>query len=157
MMKWRWGEGVERDANPVHLRECWTFLIRIFLHQLRKQLSRNLPSHRFLSSVHFCENDFYKKTATINFNSSVTHEWFWRLSNTLNDFVHWWQVKGFSPLCTLVQILRMSILLNDFVHRRHLKGFSPVCTLKWFWRMCALVWFWRLANTPNYFVHWRKL
>ncbi len=29
-----------------------------------------------------------------------------------------WQVKGFSPLCTLVQILRMSILLNDFVQKK---------------------------------------
>ncbi len=41
-MKWRWREGVERNANPNILRECWTFLIRIFLHQLRKQLSRIL-------------------------------------------------------------------------------------------------------------------
>jgi hypothetical protein len=40
MMKWRWREGVERDANPNVLRVCWTFLIHIFLHQLRKQLSR---------------------------------------------------------------------------------------------------------------------
>ncbi len=40
MMKWRWREGVERDANPNTLRECWTFLIHIFPHQLRKQLSR---------------------------------------------------------------------------------------------------------------------
>ncbi len=39
MMKWRWGEGVERDANPNILRECWMFIISIFLHQLRKQLS----------------------------------------------------------------------------------------------------------------------
>jgi hypothetical protein len=117
------------------------------------------PSHRFLSSVHFLWKWFStKKTATgISFHSTVTLEWIWRLPNKLNNFVHWWQVKSFSPLCTLVQILRMSILLNDFVQKRHLKGFSPVCILKWFWRMCALVWFWRLANTPNYFVHWRKL
>jgi hypothetical protein len=37
MMKWGWREGVERSANPNILRECWTFLIRIFLHQMRKQ------------------------------------------------------------------------------------------------------------------------
>jgi hypothetical protein len=81
----------------------------------------------------FVKTIFYKKTA-ISFHSSVTLEWFWRLPNTLNYFVHWWQVKGFSPLWTLVQILRMSILLNDFAHRRHLKGFSPVCTPIWFWK-----------------------
>jgi hypothetical protein len=37
MMKWRWREGVEQSASPNILRECWTFLIRIFLHQMRKQ------------------------------------------------------------------------------------------------------------------------
>ncbi len=36
-MKWGWREGVEHDANPNILRACWTFLIYIFLHQLRKQ------------------------------------------------------------------------------------------------------------------------
>ncbi len=36
MMKWRWWEGAERSANPNILRECWTFLIYIFLHQMRK-------------------------------------------------------------------------------------------------------------------------
>ncbi len=35
-MKWWWNRGVERRANPL-LRECWTFLIYIFLHQQRKQ------------------------------------------------------------------------------------------------------------------------
>ncbi len=42
MMKWRWREGLERGASPNILRECWTFLIHIFLHQLRKHLSRIL-------------------------------------------------------------------------------------------------------------------
>jgi hypothetical protein len=36
MMKWRWTRGVERKENPL-LRECWMFLIYIFLHQQRKQ------------------------------------------------------------------------------------------------------------------------
>jgi hypothetical protein len=37
---WHEDEGrVERDANPSVLRICWTFLIHIFLHLLRKQLS----------------------------------------------------------------------------------------------------------------------
>jgi hypothetical protein len=36
MMKWWWNGGVERKANPL-LRECWTFLIHIFLHQQWKQ------------------------------------------------------------------------------------------------------------------------
>ena len=36
MMKWRWNGRVERKANPL-LRECWTFLIYIFLHQQWKQ------------------------------------------------------------------------------------------------------------------------
>jgi hypothetical protein len=36
MMKWQWNGGVERKANPL-LRECWTFLIYIFLHQQWKQ------------------------------------------------------------------------------------------------------------------------
>ncbi len=35
MMKWRWNGGVERIAKL--LRECWTFLIYIFLHQQWKQ------------------------------------------------------------------------------------------------------------------------
>ncbi len=35
-MKWQWNGGVERKANPL-LRECWTFLIYIFLHQQWKQ------------------------------------------------------------------------------------------------------------------------
>ncbi len=42
IMKWRWREGVERSENPNILRECWTFLIRIFLLQLRKQLPKIL-------------------------------------------------------------------------------------------------------------------
>ncbi len=41
-MKRGWREGVERGANSNILRECWTFLTHIFLHQLRKQLSRIL-------------------------------------------------------------------------------------------------------------------
>ncbi len=36
MMKWQWDGGVEREANLL-LRECWTFLICIFLHQQWKQ------------------------------------------------------------------------------------------------------------------------
>ncbi len=36
MMEWQWSGGVERKANPL-LRECWTFLIYIFLHQQWKQ------------------------------------------------------------------------------------------------------------------------
>ncbi len=36
MMKWQWNGGVERKANPL-LRECWAFLIYIFLHQHWKQ------------------------------------------------------------------------------------------------------------------------
>ncbi len=36
MMKWWWNRGVEWKANPM-LRECWTFLIYIFLHQQRTQ------------------------------------------------------------------------------------------------------------------------
>ncbi len=36
MMKWQWNGGVEREANLL-LRECWTFLIYIFLHQQWKQ------------------------------------------------------------------------------------------------------------------------
>ncbi len=32
MMKWWWNEGVERKAKLL-LRECWTFLTYIFLHQ----------------------------------------------------------------------------------------------------------------------------
>ncbi len=35
-MKCRWNGGVEWKANPL-LRECWTFLIYIFLHQQWKQ------------------------------------------------------------------------------------------------------------------------
>ena len=91
-----------------------------------------------------------KKTATINFNSSITLKWFGRLPNTQNDFVHWWQEKVFSPLCTLIQILRMSILLNEFIHRKTLYVDVDAlreCTL------CTLV-FRRLPNTLNYFVHW---
>ena len=86
----------------------------------------------------------YKKTA-ISFHSSVTLEWFWRLPNTLNNFVHWWQVKGFSPLCTLVQILRMSILLNDFVHRKtldvdvHSRLQKVTQHTKWFCTLKAVV------------------
>ncbi len=46
MMKWRWNRGSERNANPL-LRECWTFLIYIFLHQQRKQcLEFALPKLR---------------------------------------------------------------------------------------------------------------
>ena len=109
----------------------------------------------FLSSVQylmalkvaFLWKRFFTKKTAVSFHSCVTPEWFWRLPNTLNDFVHWWQVKGFSPLCTLVQILRMSTVWNDFVQRRHLKGFSPVCTLKWFWWMFTLVCFWTTQNT----------
>ncbi len=45
MMKWRWREEVEQSASPNILRECWTFLIRIFLHQMRKQcLEFGLPN-----------------------------------------------------------------------------------------------------------------
>ncbi len=36
MMKWRWNGGVERKAKLL-LRECWTFLTYIFLHQQWKQ------------------------------------------------------------------------------------------------------------------------
>ncbi len=36
MMKWRWNEGVEWKAKLL-LRECWTFLTYIFLHQQWKQ------------------------------------------------------------------------------------------------------------------------
>ncbi len=36
MMKWRWNGGVERKAKSL-LRECWTFLTHIFLHQQWKQ------------------------------------------------------------------------------------------------------------------------
>ncbi len=36
MMKWRWDRGVERKAKLL-LRECWTFLTHIFLHQQWKQ------------------------------------------------------------------------------------------------------------------------
>ncbi len=35
-MKWRWDRGVEREAKLL-LRECWTFLTYIFLHQQWKQ------------------------------------------------------------------------------------------------------------------------
>ena len=35
-MKWWWREGWNEVQTPV-LRECWTFLIYIFLHQKRKQ------------------------------------------------------------------------------------------------------------------------
>ncbi len=35
-MKWQWNGGVERKTNPL-LRECWMFLIYIFLHQQWKQ------------------------------------------------------------------------------------------------------------------------
>ena len=86
-----------------------------------------------------------KKTATINFHFSVTLEWFGRLPNTLNYFVHWWQEKVISPLCTLIQILRMSILLNDFVHRKTLDVdvHSPLQKVtqhtKWFRTLKAVV------------------
>ncbi len=55
-MKWRWRVGVERSANPNILRECWTFLIRIFLHQFRKQLSRILSfqTRRNLQTFDWC-------------------------------------------------------------------------------------------------------
>ena len=36
MMKWQWDGGVEREANLL-LRECWTFLTYISLHQQWKQ------------------------------------------------------------------------------------------------------------------------
>ncbi len=36
MTKWQWNGGVERKQNLL-LRECWTFLIYIFLHQQWKQ------------------------------------------------------------------------------------------------------------------------
>ena len=36
MMKWWWREGWNEVQTPI-LRECWTFLIYIFLHQKRKQ------------------------------------------------------------------------------------------------------------------------
>ncbi len=36
MMKWQWNGGVERKAKLL-LRECWTFLIYIVLHQQWKQ------------------------------------------------------------------------------------------------------------------------
>ncbi len=36
MMKWWWTEGWNEVQTPI-LRECWTFLIYIFLHQKRKQ------------------------------------------------------------------------------------------------------------------------
>ncbi len=35
-MKWWWNRGVEQKANPM-LRECWSFLMYIFLHKQRKQ------------------------------------------------------------------------------------------------------------------------
>ncbi len=54
MMKWGWR--VERDANPNVLRVCWTVLIHIFLHQLRKQLSRiyTTKSRRNLQTFGWC-------------------------------------------------------------------------------------------------------
>ncbi len=56
MMKWRWREGVERSVNPNILRECWTFLVRIFLHQMRMQLSRICASkpRRNLQTFGWC-------------------------------------------------------------------------------------------------------
>ncbi len=36
MMKWWWNRGWNERQTPI-LRECWTFLIYIFLHQQRKQ------------------------------------------------------------------------------------------------------------------------
>ncbi len=36
MMKWRWDREVKREAKSL-LRECWTFLTFIFLHQQSKQ------------------------------------------------------------------------------------------------------------------------
>ncbi len=36
MMKWWWTEGWNEMQTPI-IRECWTFLIYIFLHQERKQ------------------------------------------------------------------------------------------------------------------------
>ncbi len=36
VMKWQWNRGVERIAKLL-LRECWTFLTHIFLHQQWKQ------------------------------------------------------------------------------------------------------------------------
>ena len=86
-----------------------------------------------------------KKTATKNFHSSVTLKWFGRLPNTLNYFVHWWQEKVFSPLCTLIQILRMFILLNDFVHRKtldvdvHSRLQKVTQHTKWFCALKAVV------------------
>ncbi len=51
MMKWWWNRGVERKANPM-LRECWRFLIYIFLHQQRKQcLEFALPTLREFANI----------------------------------------------------------------------------------------------------------
>ncbi len=51
-----WNEDEGRECNvmwtPILLRECWTFLIRIFLHQLRKQLSSIL---RFQTQEKFAD------------------------------------------------------------------------------------------------------
>jgi hypothetical protein len=110
----------------------------------------------FLSSVQylmalkvaFLWKLFFTKKTAISFHSIVTFKWFWWLPNTLNYFVHWWQLKSFSPMWTLVQILRMSILLNDFVQKKAPEGILPgVHSLKLFWRMCPLVCFWTTQNT----------
>ncbi len=46
MRKWWWEEGWNERQTPI-LRECWTFLIYIFLHQQRKQcLKFALPKLR---------------------------------------------------------------------------------------------------------------
>ncbi len=97
-------------------------------------------------------------------------------SSRANDFVHWMQLKGFSPVCTFWCVCRSPNRANDFVHWEQLYGFSPVWTLKCLCRTPARpndfgqrehrkgfssVWtvkcLWRLCKSPKVLAHWEQL
>jgi hypothetical protein len=105
MMKWQWNGGVERKANPL-LRECWTFLIYIFLHQ---QCSGACNSNSHARGLHYLT--FVCKTSRENqCNEASRLEKMYQKSSALSirfemrrspfaNWIHCVAAKKPQPLC----------------------------------------------------------
>ncbi len=116
VMKWWWNRGVEQMQTPV-LRECWTFLIYIFLHQKRKQclefalpkpgeickhLASTYSSNSHARGLHYLTFVCGNKAGKINAMGRVVLRKNVSESSVLSILFEWWEVPlqiEFANIC----------------------------------------------------------
>ena len=76
---------------------------------------------------------------------------FWHVSagflHQKKVFSHWWQVKGFSPVCILMWLFRCAYWVKDLPHEEQVKGL---------YSMCVLWWVFRFPDWLKAWSHWRQ-